>query len=105
MTTISKLFENEPTQWGLRGDPCLWEEMKAKLDLIAMPSTPQELERILRSVFLELTGRALDNHDPIFVPRYDQGDMSSGMVCTEFWRNTAIPLVVSRHRAAREGSK
>ena len=105
MMTISQLFENKPTQWGLRGDPCLWEEMKAKLDLIAMPSTPKELERILRSVFLELTGRSWDNRDPIFVARYDQGGMSSGMVCPEFWRDKAIPLVLSRYHAARGGAE
>jgi hypothetical protein len=105
MKTISKLFENEPTQWGLRGDPCLWEEMKANLDLIAMPSTPADLEQILQTAFVALTEGSWDDGGPIFVASYDQGGMSSGMVCPEFWRDTAIPLIVSRYRAAREGSE
>ena len=105
MKTISKLFEDEPAQWGLRGDPCLWEEMKAKLDLIAMPESPADLQRILNSAFVELTGRTWDDSNPIFIEKYDHGGMSSGTVCPEFWRDTAIPLVVSRHRAAREGSE
>ena len=101
MKTISKLFENEPAHWGLRGDPLLWEEMKAKLDPLIMPATPAELERILLSAFMELTERTWDNRDPIFVARYDHGGMSSGMVCPEFWRDTAIPLVVSRYAEAQ----
>jgi len=99
MKTISKLFENEPANWGLRGDPFLWEEMKAKLDLITMPATRTDLEHILHTTIIELTERSWDNRDPIFVARYDHGGMSSGMVCPEFWRDTVIPLVVSRYHA------
>ena len=104
MTTISTLFENEPKQWGLRGDPCLWKEMKTKLDPIAMPATPVELERILNSAFVELTGRSWDDSNPIFIEKYDQGGMSSGMVCPEFWRDKAIPLVVSHYHATIGGA-
>ena len=28
--TVSELFNEEPRQWGLRGDPFLWDEMRIK---------------------------------------------------------------------------
>ncbi len=102
MKAISQLFDREPAQWGLRGDPYLWKEMKAKLGLLTMPEASADLERVLHSAFLDLTERTLETLDPIFVQRYDQGGMSSGMVCPEFWRNTAIPLIVSRYDDAKE---
>jgi len=98
MTFISQLFEPEPEQWGLRGDPCLWEEMKAMLDSVSLPKTSVELERVLRFAFEEITERSWAQLDPIFITRYDQGGMSSGMVCPDFWRNKAIPLIVSRYQ-------
>jgi len=73
--------------------------MKATVSSHTVPSTSAELERILATVFEKLTERSLDNPDPIFISRYDQGGMSSGMVCPEFWRNTAVPLILSRHSA------
>ncbi len=103
MITISELFEAEPAQWGLRGDPHLWEDMKAKLKTLIMPATGLELERILESVFMELTTRNLDNRDPIYIARYDQGGMSSGMVCPDFWRRKAVPIILSRYDATMAG--
>jgi hypothetical protein len=105
MKNISKLFENTPAQWGLRGNPLLWEEMKTKLDVLTLPATPADLEQILHTAFVELTERSWDSRDPIFVAGYDQGGMSSGMVCPEFWRDTAIPLVVSRYLAKSGGAE
>jgi hypothetical protein len=96
MKTVSELFEDVPVQWGLRGDPFLWKEMKEYLGARPLPESPDDLERILRSAFKELTQGTLDKPTPIRLERYDHGGMSSGMVCPEFWRETAIPLIVSR---------
>ncbi len=99
MNNISQLLESEPTQWGLRGDPFLWREMKARLGSITTTVAPEQLERILHEVFAELTGLTLGEREPIFVKMYDQGGMSSGMVCPEFWR-TAIATIVARYQAS-----
>ena len=37
--TLASLFEELPRQWGLRGDPHLWQEMKATLGNAAYPAT------------------------------------------------------------------
>ena len=100
---ISELFEDEPVQWGLRGDPCLWEDLKGRLGSLPLPETPDDLQRLLYSAIKELTGNTLEGITPIRVERYDRGGMSSGMLSPEFWRETAIPLLVSRHESMRGG--
>jgi hypothetical protein len=97
MNRISQLFEIEPSQWGLRGDPHLWKEMKEHLDLLEMPETAADLERALQSAFFQLTQREFDCLDPFLIERYESGGLSSGMVCPEFWKNTAFTLIVSRY--------
>lgn len=105
MKAISQLFEDKPTQWGLRGDPHLWEEMRIRLELIPMPEISADLERILRSVFMELTGGRWDSFESVFVARYDKGGISSGMVSPEFWKDEAIPLLLSRYDSTKGGTE
>ena len=42
---ISDIFESEPVQWGLRGDPLLWRDMAKKMSNQKMPRTSAELEK------------------------------------------------------------
>ena len=93
MTTIATLFESEPPHWGLRGDPLLWREMKASLESVTMPEALAELEAVLHATFIDLTGNRLDSSDAFRIDRYDRGGMSGGLVCPEFWRNEAMPLL------------
>ena len=99
--SISTLFEDEPTQWGFRGDPFLWREMKESLGDTPLPETEMELLIRLKSAFKELTGKPISTVRAIKIERYDQGGMSGGMVSTEFWRDTALPLLLQRFRKAR----
>ena len=48
-----------------------------------------------------LTGKSISTVRAIKIERYDQGGMSGGMVSTEFWKETAIPLLLDRFRKAR----
>jgi hypothetical protein len=98
---LSILFEDEPTQWGFRGDPYLWREMKDYLVDTPMPDTEIELIRRIKSTFESLTGKPISSERAIKVERYDQSGMSGGMVSTDFWRDTAIPLLLERFRKAR----
>ena len=46
---VSEIFEDEPIQWGLRGDPYLWQEMrKRRYKLISPPRTAYMLLPFLR---------------------------------------------------------
>lgn len=95
--TIGQLFETEPLQWGLRGDPYLWAEMRNHFSSILLPATVSELEARIEEAFKFLTGHSLAEGREFYVSRYAHGGMSSGMVSPEFWRNDALPLLRSRY--------
>jgi molybdenum cofactor cytidylyltransferase len=45
----------------------------------------------------------LSHPDSFYVERYGHGGMSSGLVSPEFWRDTAVPLLLARHDALLRG--
>ena len=96
---ISKIFEEEPEQWGLRGDPYLWRELKDRLASIEMPETPDQLKSIIEKEYEEATGHPIDHKGHFKVERFMHGGMSSGGISPEFWSSSAIPMLVKRHAA------
>jgi len=97
---MSKLFEQNPICWGLRGDPFLWEEMSSLLSNVPMPPTRLQVKEVLETTFLRLVGVPLDaSASSVFVERYSRGGMSSGRVSLDFWRGQAVPLLLSRYAA------
>lgn len=38
-TRVSEIFGEEPMQWGLRGDPLLWRELKERIKILRMSET------------------------------------------------------------------
>jgi hypothetical protein len=105
---LSKIFEDEPTQWGLRGDPHLWLEMGRSFDHCALPSSISALVNLIEIRFLELTGSPLDGIEDLYLARFAHGGMSSGMIARQgFWIQKAIPLLVQRYcfEKARAGAK
>jgi hypothetical protein len=96
--TLARLFQEEPWQWGMRGDPHLWREMKATLGSSAYPSTEEQCTALLEQTYQQLTGTPLAQREPIYVERYDHGGMSGGYVSPKFWLEKAIPLLLARYR-------
>lgn len=99
--TLADLFEHEPAQWGLRGDPYLWRDMRATLEIAPYPHTDVQLVALLEATYQQLTGVSLSRAEPVFVERYSHGGMSSGYVSPQFWVETAIPLLQARYRGDR----
>ena len=97
---ISKCFDDEPIQWGLRGDPFLWNEMKRSVEFEHFPATSNDLRKILNKLFKELTGEYPQEGKDIFVKRYDSGGMSGGWVNSDFWINKGFPLIIQRFEAS-----
>lgn len=95
--TIGQLFEVEPLQWGLRGDPFLWKEMRAHFLSVSLPSTASELDVRIAQAFELLTGHPITEASEFYVNKYAHGGMSSGMISPEFWRNEALSLLRSRY--------
>lgn len=95
---MAELFEPKPLQWGLRGDPYLWEEMASALANAPVPATQMQLDDLLKETFARLVGVPTKSSAPtVFVERYSHGGMSSGRVSLAFWRETAFPLLQARY--------
>jgi len=97
--SVATLFQGEPPQWGMRGDPHLWSEMRQHLEGVECPSTSEGLTSLIEAAFQQLTGFPLSHADAIFVKKHAHGGMTSGYVDPKFWRQTALPLLQSRLRA------
>ena len=102
-STLASLFEDVPRQWRLRGDPHLWQEMKATLGNVPFPATEEQFAALLEATYQQLTGMPLSHHEPFFIERFSHGGMSSGYVSPPFWAEIAIPLLRARYRATKEG--
>lgn len=50
---VSKIFNDEPVQWGLRGDPYLWREMAQRLKEIEMPYSAEQLQKLIVQTYEE----------------------------------------------------
>ena len=94
---VSTFFSEEPSQWGLRGDPYLWGEMRQHFAGVECPDSADELVALIERMFEELTGFPLTHQDFFRIEKYTHGGMSSGMISPEFWRETAIPLLRRRY--------
>jgi hypothetical protein len=95
--SISKLFNKEPIQWGLRGDPYLWRDMKQRFKDIRCPDSIEKFIEIIETTFQDLTGYPISHQDFIGIEKYSHGGMSSGCVDPKFWREKAIPLLKKRY--------
>lgn len=94
---VSKYFDPEPIQWGLRGDPNLWRDMKQKTESTNIPTTANELEKLLHLLFKELVGEAPQKGKFIYVKKYESIGMSSGMVCSDFWLDNGFSQIIQRY--------
>lgn len=102
---LTTLFQNRPGQWGLRGDPYLWDELAAALADQAYPETEEALVALLAQAYEQLTGAPLASPSPVYVERFSHGGMSSGYVSPQFWAETAIPMLAAKYREARAPSE
>lgn len=94
---VSKYFDPEPIQWGLRGDPHLWRDMKQKTADTKIPTTGNAFEKLLHKIFKELTGEDPQKGKNIYVKKYETTGMSKGMISSDFWLDTGFSLLIQRY--------
>jgi len=94
---VSKYFDPEPIQWGLRGDPHLWRDMKQKSAKTYIPMTGNEFEKLLYKLFKELTGEVPQKGKNIYVKKYESIGMSKGMISSDFWLDKGFSLLIQRY--------
>jgi len=95
---MSDLFDPEPDQWGLRGDPWVWRTLREQLSGTYLPPSAGEAERMIYAAFNRLVAVDLDTETDTSVYReeFAHGGMSSGHVSLEVWRAFLLPLLVDR---------
>lgn len=98
--TVYDLFPEDLGQWGLRGDPYLWSEMRRQFFTVKLPESESALKALVVGKFQELVGASMDGNDHVHVERFAHGGMSSGGISREFWRDRAVPLICEAWRNA-----
>ena len=99
MRTMAALFADRPSQWGLRGDPYLWDAFHTALADRPIPGSAAELQQLLEETFEKLTGSALAQCENVRVESFPKGGMSGGVVSGAFWRDKGFPLIQQRYLA------
>jgi len=98
LMTVADLFDPEPEQWGLRGDPYLWREMKKTFAETQLTESRLDIRAEIERAFHSIVGVPLsDERDMHYVERYTNGGMSSGQVCFDFWKNRALSILSFRY--------
>ncbi len=91
---LSVIFENKPEQWGLRGDPYLWDEMKEAFVGKNLDVSTRDLANEICEYYEKVVGEPLKYGAMVFVERFAHGGMSSGHVSGKFWICRGIPLLI-----------
>ena len=92
------MFAVLPHQWGVRGDPYLWVELKAALATEPKPAATPELAASIARELRRLTGVDVMTtaETSVQVERYPSSGMSGGFVSPPWWRDRIIPMLVER---------
>ena len=99
--SIGALFDRDVAQWGFRGDPCLWRELRARFADTPLPADWFTLRSRVMSAAEEIIGVPLDaGRDSVYVAEFDPGHgMSAGAVSLPWWMTTGIPILLDRYNA------
>ncbi len=97
---ISIIFEKEPSEWGLRGNPYFWHVLKNRFSMEEFPMDVEEFKHIIYDEYIKVTKEEI--HKDVFVSDFSYGGLSSGFLSRQFWHEKAIPLLVSRLKAGNE---
>jgi hypothetical protein len=61
---------------------------------ILQSSAPQQVYDAIE----DLTGQTIEPGKNFYIEEFDNGGMSGGMVCSEFWLTRGMDFLVARHR-------
>jgi hypothetical protein len=98
MKNVADLFDPEPEQWGLRGDPWVWQALRDHLGESYLPPSIGEVEAMLYTAFNRLVAvdLATETAPSVYRDAFAHGGKSSGQVHLETWRAVLLPLLIDR---------
>lgn len=93
---VSVIFKDKPEQMGLRGDYYFWDYLKSVFDNYSFPFTYEELEKIIKEEHLKITGVELTKDSRGYSEKFDNGGMSAGTICGEYWITKGLSILKER---------
>lgn len=97
--SVSKIFHDRPEQWGLRGDPFLWDDLERHFDSYLIPLDESVFAKEINRFLSQQIEGLPERFGSVFIEKYAHGGMSSGCISLEFWHSKAIPLLIERLNA------
>lgn len=100
MKLIGDIFEDEPRQWGLRGDPHMWQELRNSLSDLKENLNQIEFEKELDKRFnriVQQEGKQTSN-ETVWFESFPQLGMSGGSISLNWWQETGLPLIKNRYK-------
>lgn len=96
--TLGDGFDVVSRQWGLRGDPHVWRQLRDRVAETPTPPSAATIRAVLVTAIREICDVDIDNCDEEIVYRdyLDHGGMSGGSISVEWWRSQGLPLIVER---------
>lgn len=94
-----KVFSPTPDQWGLQGDPYLWQALEERLSQKPPPMSADEARGRLADAFDQLVGVPPNPYlgaKQVRVDAFAHGGMSSGVIDLLTWHDRLLPLLWDR---------
>ncbi len=94
--TVAEIFEIHPEHWGLRGDPHLWEDLKEFFSNMPLPYSIARFTENFNIFYKLVSGYEIKMGEKFYIPGYDKGEVSGGMIHSSFWLTKGLPILVER---------
>lgn len=92
-SVVANTIFKEPTQWGLRGDPQMWDALKE----FALKSNPDNFMNAILSEFDRIIETGEKDDSAAFIKEFATGGMTSGCVSLDWFNETGFPLLKERY--------
>ena len=94
------LFLPKPQQWGLRGDPFLWQELQRKCADFTPDMDIEAFERELDRVFEGIleSGSETMSEDSLHFDSFPKSGLSGGLISLSWWLEKGLPLLKERYK-------
>lgn len=96
-------FDVVHRQWGLRGDPHVWQALRSALAKDPTPDTAEAIRAAYARGLHRIANIDIDadSREPVYREEFAHGGMSSGMLDIGWWHDKGVPLLTERALARR----
>lgn len=92
------IFNDRPDQWGLRGDPYLWEELSELYSKLDYSDSFDIVKFLINSIKDIVSEKGTDYGEGIiFIEGFPTEGMSGGKIYLDWWYETGIPILLERY--------